>query len=237
MNCRWCHNPEGKKPGPESIDIKVNGQNASSGAVKKKVFGSRISVAELMTEIKKDEIFYEQSKGGVTFSGGEPMQQIGFLLGLLQACKNNGFHTALDTAGYAPFGDFEKIYKLVDLFLYDIKLMSEAQHILYTDVSNKLIFENLERLSQMGNKVMIRIPLIPGITDTDENLDAIMNCLQKLKNIRKISLLPYNKLGEDKLRRFDIKSELKKLNRQTILEIDEKGRRYRLCGYDVKVGG
>ena len=104
-------------------------------------------------------------------------------------------------------------------------------------VSNKLILDNLSRLARIEDKLEIRIPLIPGITDTDKNLEDILRFLSGQKNIRKVSLLPYNKLSEDKLRRFNLESELGELKRQTKVEIEKVGKKFRMRGYDIKVGG
>ncbi len=238
LDCWWCQNPEGKKAESEVIDINAGQASASiSEPLGKEVFGREISVSELMDEIKKDEIFYEQSGGGVTFSGGEPMLQIDFLHELLSECKRYNYHTAVDTTGYAPFEDFGKIYDLVDLFLYDLKIMDNELHIKYTGVSNKLILGNLYRLAYIGDKLEIRIPLIPNITDTERNLEDLLKFLIAQKNISKISFLPYNKLCEDKLRRFNLYSKLGELERQTKEEIEKIGQKFRMSGYKVKIGG
>ena len=223
LNCWWCHNPESRRPLPENMnDI---------------VIGRTVTVDELIKEISKDEVFYDESQGGVTLSGGEPVFQPLFLKKLLQKCRDLSFHTAVDTTGYAPYQDFDKINGLVDLYLYDLKLFDDKKHINYTGVSNKIILDNLKKLNDDNRNVTVRIPMIPGITDTDENLDSIINFLIKLKNINKVSLLPYNKLGEDKRIRYHLENKLEPLQSQTEVEIDFQYRRFKLCGYDVKVGG
>ncbi len=216
LDCWWCHNPEGRKLETETLSVKPGG-DASDSCIPARtvVIGRDVSVASVMDEVMKDVIFYDESGGGVTFSGGEPMMQPEFLLVLLQACKENGLNTAVDTSGYAPWDDFKKIYDLIDLFLYDLKLMDDESHVKYTGVSNKLILENLARLSSMGSKVEPRIPLIPGITDTEENLEAIAEFLTPQKNIRHVVLLPYNRLGEDKFRKFDLTYKAGQLSVQT----------------------
>jgi pyruvate formate lyase activating enzyme len=196
-----------------------------------------VSVAAVMDELMKDVVFYDQSGGGVTFSGGEPMMQPEFLLLLLQACKENGLNTAVDTSGYAPWDDFEKVYDLIDLFLYDLKLMDNESHSKYTGVSNELILENLVRLSSMGSKVEPRIPLIPGISDTEENLKSIVGFLTPQKNIRHVVLLPYNRLGEDKFRKFDLTYKAGQLSVQTGDELEDKAEIFRSQGYEVRLRG
>ncbi len=199
LDCWWCHNPEGRKTDPECF---------SRDKTPDCITGREISVDDIMREVCRDIVFYDQSGGGVTFSGGEPMMQIEFLYELLIACRREGIHTALDTCGYAPSGDFERIAGLVDLFLYDIKLMNDDLHRKYTGVSNHLILDNLNRLSGNGNRIVARLPLIPDVTDTDENVIAIADFMAKNKTLREVSLLPYNKLGHDKLRRFHLPDRL-----------------------------
>lgn len=230
LACWWCHNPEGRRCEPEKIVIK----NRRS---KEEFFGREIAVDELMKEIEKDTIFYEESGGGVTFSGGEPMNQIEFLEEMFRLCKKNKISTAVDTSGYVPFDYFDKIYDLVDLFLYDLKLMDDNLHQKYTGVSNKLILDNLIKLAETRNKIIIRIPIIPDITDSKENLDDIANFLVSLENITDICLLPYNKLGEDKRERFGIKNNLEKLAIQENDEINRLGVCFDSSRFRVKIKG
>jgi len=239
LGCWWCHNPEGRKPGPEELgDEGREGRRryvndpGGDGTI-----GYEITVGELAREIEKDRIFYDQSGGGVTCSGGEPLMQIEFLADLLDVSRGMGIGTAVDTSGCAPWERFERILGLVDLFLYDIKLMDDGLHEKYTGVSNRLILENLARLHGEGAAILPRIPLIPGITDTGENLDAILLLLSRLDRISDISLLPYNKIAEDKFRRFGIGSRLDRLSIQDQSELAEAGRRFEERGYRVRFGG
>jgi len=163
----------------------------------------------------KDRIFFEESGGGVTFSGGEPLVQYKFLSVLLNECKKVGLHKIIDTSGYAPIESFNEIYDLTDIFLFDIKLLDADLHKKFTDVSNELILENLKELTNRGNKVIIRIPLIPGVTDTEHNLSEIANYLSTLKNIRQIDLLPYNKISESKYQRLNQQALLGELETQS----------------------
>jgi pyruvate formate lyase activating enzyme len=238
LNCWWCHNPEGIKDELETICIKSKRGNSSKIAKEKtEKFGRVLSEVDLMEEISKDQIFYDQSGGGVTFSGGEPLMQMDFLMALLACCRQNGIHTALDTSGYASAESFEQIYDMVDIFLYDLKLMDNDAHIKYIGVENNLILENLEMLSQRGNKVIIRIPMIPGITDTEANLDAICEFISPLNNLHEVSLLPYNMFGEHKMSKFDITAKLGPFRTQGKEEMQQKARLFESQGYRVKVGG
>lgn len=163
--------------------------------------GQKKTVAEVMQEIEKDNIFYEESGGGVTFSGGEALYQLEFLDALLTACKAKRIHTALDTSGYAPWEAIDRIADKVDLFLYDIKLMDDEKHKKYTGASNKLILENLKKLAADQRRIWIRIPVIPGINDDEKNINDLGKFLSSL-NLRDVYLLPYHNIAIDKYARL-----------------------------------
>ncbi len=203
LDCHWCHNPESRELQPEKGGSS-RPRNASSLLYNpENLIGREVTVDEVMREIEKDIIFYDESGGGVTFSGGEPMIQTDFLLDLLIACKKRGIHTAVDTSGHAVFELFEKIIPYTDLFLYDIKLIDDSAHKKYTGVSNELILKNARRLSENGGKLSIRIPLIPEITDTESNIGEIIGFISTLKKIVSIDLLPYNAIAEGKYHRLE----------------------------------
>ncbi len=164
--------------------------------------GREIIISELFKEIEKDAIFYEESGGGVTFSGGEPTMQPVFLKAALEKCKENEIHTTVDTSGYAPTRIFKQISSHTDLFLFDLKIMSNELHQKYTGASNELIHKNLKWLDENNQQIYIRIPVVPGITDTKENISETINFLIKLENISEINLLPYHRAGEGKYLRF-----------------------------------
>jgi pyruvate formate lyase activating enzyme len=165
--------------------------------------GKKASVEEIMFELRKDIPFYENSGGGITLSGGEPMLQHRFISSLLKKCKKEELHTALDTSGYAPWKKFEDILPNLDLVLYDIKQIDDSKHILYTGVTNKLILKNLVRISNYGVPVEIRMPIIPGINDEKESILKVAKFLEKNKNLNKVKLLPYHKLGISKYSRLN----------------------------------
>lgn len=151
-----------------------------------------------MREILKDKVFYENSGGGVTFSGGECMLQIDFLEEILKACKENGIHTAVDTAGCVPFEYFERILPCTDLFLYDVKCFDSEKHKQYTGIGNELILENLKRLLATDKSVWIRIPIISTINDNEEELQGIKEHIFSCGKPAKFELLPYHAMGEHK---------------------------------------
>lgn len=220
LRCKWCHNPESQSFKPQLLFYK----NKCSGCGKcaqvcpnhlqsctlcgkceiycpndaRKICGRQYTVEELVKEVSKDKAFYETSGGGVTFSGGECMLQLEVLREVLKKCKENGIHTAVDTAGYVPWESFESILPYTDLFLYDVKCFSEALHIEGTKVSNKLILGNLKKLSEgFTGKIVVRVPIIPGFNDRKEELAAMADFLKNLR-ISKVELLPYHKMGEHK---------------------------------------
>ena len=157
--------------------------------------GQEMTVGEVIAEIMKDRVFHEESGGGATFSGGEPLTQPDFLKELLEACRRQGIHTAVDTCGHAEPGVLDDIIGLVDLWLYDLKHMDPEKHKKSIGVSNNLILENLKLLK--GRNVIIRIPLIPGFNDDTENLKATGSFLQE-NGFTQVSILPYHTAGSEK---------------------------------------
>lgn len=163
----------------------------------RKVCGKQYDVDEILKEVLKDKAFYDNSDGGVTFSGGECMLQIDFLCEILKRCKQCGVHTAVDTAGNVRWERFEKVLPYTDLFLYDIKAFDDETHKKYVGVSNRLILENLKKLFENNANVWIRIPVIPTVNDDAEEMRKIKAFLQPF-NPLKVELLPYHRMGEHK---------------------------------------
>jgi pyruvate formate lyase activating enzyme len=159
------------------------------------IVGRDVSVPELIVEVEKDRVFYEQSGGGVTFSGGEPLLQPEFLAEALTALRARGLRTAVDTSGFAPPAVLERIASLTDLVLYDLKVLDEAKHLETTGVANALILENLRRLAGGPTRVWIRIPLVPGVNDDDVAVGRTADFLASLGSIRRVHLLPYHRGG------------------------------------------
>jgi pyruvate formate lyase activating enzyme len=165
--------------------------------------GRKVTADQVIAELAKDEIFYQGSNGGVTFSGGEPLAQIDFLHELLLAAKTQGWHTAVDTCGHAPFADFAKIMPLVDLFLYDLKIIDADKHRRLAGLSNDLILENLTKLSQGASSLAIRIPLIPGSNDSRTDIKQLADFCVSLPRTHPVHLLPYHRGGSGKRKRLD----------------------------------
>jgi pyruvate formate lyase activating enzyme len=163
-----------------------------------RLVGRSVSVADLVAEVDRDRAFYERSGGGVTFSGGEPLLQPRFVSELADTLRARGLRTALDTSGLAEWESLERVARRVDLVLYDLKLMDDAGHKEYTGVSNRVILENLRRLSTLGRPITVRLPLVPGVNDGPENVRRTAEFLKPLANIERVSVLPYHKGGRAK---------------------------------------
>jgi len=160
--------------------------------------GRDMTVNEVMSQVVREIPFYDQSGGGVTFSGGEPLMQPGFLSALLKACRQQEIHTVVDTSGFANWQVFEQIRGQVDLFLYDLKHMDSEKHREVTGVPNEPILENLRRLSAVGAKCVVRIPLIPGINDDEQNLVESAKFLASLPKLESVELMGYHDIAQAK---------------------------------------
>lgn len=170
-----------------------------SGA--REISGYEIGVGDLIREIEKDRVFYEQSGGGVTFSGGEALCQADAVAEAAKVCKSRGIHTVVDTCGQVPFAAFEQVMDYVDLFLYDIKHMDPALHRQYMGQDNQRILENLSRLSAAGARIFLRLPLVEGINADDRNIAELVSYIRGL-HIVQVNLLPYHNTGNSKHQRL-----------------------------------
>ena len=159
--------------------------------------GKEMSVEETYEEIESDVSFFRLSDGGVTFSGGEPLLQIDFLEKIIQKCYQENVSTAIETSGHVPWENFEKIIKYIGYILYDIKHMDSEKHKELTGVSNDAVLENVKKLSEQNINLIIRIPLIPGYTDDEKNINDIGKFVKSL-SVKEVHLLPYHRLGKDK---------------------------------------
>jgi len=160
--------------------------------------GHEVNVNEVMEQVKREIPFYDESGGGVTFSGGEPLMQPKFLASLLKACREQEIHTVVDTSGFANWNVFEQIRENVNLFLYDLKHMNSARHREVTGVPNEVILENLRKLAGQGHKILMRIPLIPGINDDEENLHQSGEFLASLSKLEGVELMGYHNIAQAK---------------------------------------
>ena len=171
------------------------------------LIGKELTVGQLTREIEKDMAFYDESGGGVTFSGGEPLMQPVFLRSLLKACEEREIHTAVDTCGYVDPKVLLDIGELADLFLYDLKVIDDKKHFEFTGVSNKLILENVKRLSDTGHTVIVRFPLISNVNDDETDILELGTFVSSLKNVKELHILPYHKAGVEKAKRLKKQQE------------------------------
>lgn len=200
--------------------------------------GREMTVDEIIKEVEKDIIFYDQSGGGVTLSGGEPLMQFRLLQRLIKKFHQRGINIAVDTCGYIAWDKLEKIASEIDIFLYDLKLMDSEKHRKYTGVGNEKILENLTKLAQKDSnyKIYGRVPLIPGINDDRENIEGIGRLLVKL-GINDLNILPYHGIAYDKYKRLGIEYKM-----QDIEILSEERIKYLVgllkdLGLHVKIGG
>lgn len=181
---------------------------ASCPAEALQMAGRRVTSAEVMAELAKDEPFYRDSRGGVTFSGGEPLSQPDFLHELLERCRAHRFHTAVDTSGHAPYAAFERILPLTDLFLFDLKIADDRAHKPLTGVSNRLLLDNLRKLSRSGCSLAVRVPLVPGCNDSVPDLERLADLVAALPNRHPLHLLPYHRGYTSKIKRLGLADRL-----------------------------
>ena len=230
LRCAWCHNPESQSAVPQLLFYQERcthcglcervcpyglkkcdlcGKCADACPQEaRSLCGTEYTVEDAMKKILPDRLFYQTSGGGATFSGGECMLQLGFLKELLDSCKKEKIHTAVDTAGAVPWRSFEEILPYTDMFLYDVKSMNSQRHKEYTGVGNEQILENLSRLLQMQKRVWVRVPVIPGVNDTLEEMRALRAFLLANGYPEKVELLPYHRMGEMKWKALGQKATL-----------------------------
>lgn len=236
LRCAWCHNPESQEQEPVSIDIwrKVNGSSVPG----KKIYGEELEVDQLMEILVRDSHFYEESGGGITFSGGEPLMQPEGLAALLKACKGYGFHTTVDTCGFASWKHFEQILPLTDLFLFDLKHMDPGLHKQYTGVENGLILSNADRLLERGAHVIFRIPVIPGINTIFSEVEEMKSYLKKhAPDLSEIHLLPYHRIADNKYRKLHMEQLLSGMEEPDVQMMEQLKSEFEKTGLEVRIGG
>lgn len=205
-------------------------------AAGRQLAGRRMTVPEVLTEVLKDQIFFDESGGGLTLSGGEPLQQADFAEALLGACHARGIHTAVETSGVTSPAALRRLSGDVDLFLYDVKLMDPVRHQQWTGVPNHRILENLEYLVRQGKQVIVRVPVVPGVNDDSENIAAMSAFLLPL-GVRRIDLLPYHRIGSDKYNRLGMLSGMAAVAPPTAEQMDSIAGRLKQDGFTVRIGG
>jgi pyruvate formate lyase activating enzyme len=252
LSCKWCHNPEGIEQKPQQVFNakkcikcgrcageaggagKTGGENCPTGA--RETIGSEITLAGLMKELNKDLLFYEQSNGGVTFSGGEPFYQAEFLLEALKACKEDHINTAVDTSGFCDAEAILKAAEIANYFLYDLKFIDSEKHEKYCGSPNEIILKNLLSVSQAKAKILIRIPVIPSINDDLCEMTGIFEFIKDIKNIETVHLLPYHNIQADKYNRIGKRYELPEISGDASPNMDEIKRLFS-AKFRIKAGG
>lgn len=235
LNCWWCHNPESQDVNPEKY-IRINKLDGKEFK-KEAIVGYNISIEELFITILGDKIFFEESKGGVTFSGGEPLMQADFLYEIVKKCKNIGIHTCIDTTGFSSLKTIQKIAEVADIFLFDIKLINSEMHKKYTGVPVDEILENLKWLDENKKNVILRFPVIPEITNTKENISEIKFFIKSLKNINQIDLLPYHNISNGKYERFNKENKMVNISPLSDKEMKILKSEFEEIGFKVAIGG
>ncbi len=236
LACSWCHNPESQLPATESMII-----NRRVGEVlheTSETVGYYSTPLEVVHEIEKSRLFFDESGGGGTFSGGEPMMQPEFMDEVLTLCKDRELHTAVDTCGYVSVETLRTIAAHTDLFLFDLKVMDLAKHIEYTGVSNHLILNNLELLVAMKKKIWLRMPVIPGVNDTPEEVAAFTELLSGLyPSVDRLFLLPYHAAAKSKYKRLGLETDKYTFSQPDTESLNTLKNTYGKIGFKVRIGG
>jgi pyruvate formate lyase activating enzyme len=262
--CLWCHNPESQSFGPEVIRVET--RCASCGTCEtvcphgapppgsglctacgecvdacpagaRELVGRESTVDEVMVDVLRDRIFFQDSGGGVTFSGGEPLAQPEFLRALLTASRGHGLHTAVDTCGFAPRENLLGLAPLVDLFLFDVKLIDDARHRDLTGLPTGPILDNLRALVDAHPSVWIRVPIVPGHTDDEADVAAIAALVGELPRVHHVSLLPFHATGGAKARRLGRPAPLESLAPPPPERMETLAGLFRERGLAVSIGG
>lgn len=206
----------------------------------REIAGKEYTISDLIKELRKDEMFYEESGGGVTLSGGEVMtSNMDYIEELVKKLRRIGITITIDTCGFAPYENFKRLLPYVDTFLYDIKAVDDEIHKKYIGVSNVMILENLEKLYQDGARIYIRIPVIKEVNGTKEQMEQVISYLKE-KNIHppQINLLPYHNTGAGKYGKLGLKYDGKELHAPTNEEMNEFVKLFQNEGFqNTKIGG
>ena len=199
--------------------------------------GQKVTVAEVLRKIEKDVAFYDESGGGVTLSGGEPLMQPEFLLELLDACGQRDLHRTVDTTGYADAELLLAVAAKTNLFLYDLKLMDAARHRHYTGVSNEKIMQNLKLLAQKGARIQVRIPVIPGINSDETNIRQTGEYVSALPGVEDICILPFHNSARGKYGRLGMECMSPDIRPPTEAQLNKIAEQLNGFGLKVKIGG
>ena len=259
LRCAWCHNPESQSPHPTFVRLRhrcmkcalctseelanpvVSDRNSldvarcPTGALEE--IGVPLEATALVKTLLQDRIFFDDSGGGVTLSGGEPLLQAPFVIEVMRGLRAEGVHTALDTSGFGRWNDLRAAAAHASLVLYDIKLFDGARHEAATGVSNELILKNLRSLTTVHDNIWIRIPIVPGVNDDAANIEETAAFLRPLPGIRRVDLLPYHAIGEAKFERIGLPYALHGTKTPTPTQLDTLAAPLRVAGLLTTIGG
>lgn len=246
LRCLWCSNPETQKLENEFWDYEgslYKGNRtlcsdciATSTSSTLKQVAKDMTLEEVFTIVMKDENFYRNSGGGVTLSGGEVLVNSAFAIKLFEKLKDEYVNTTIETTGYGSYKELEKLAKLTDTILFDIKHMDSGKHKKYTAVSNEIILENLTKLSKWHKKIIMRFPFIKGVNDDEKNIHETAKFLKKL-NLLEVNILPYHTMGLEKYRKLRMPYPMKTLEKHTQEELDNALQIMKSYGLKAKLNG
>ena len=243
LRCLWCSNPETQKLENEFWDYegslyKGNRTSCSDYIATStlKQVAKDMTLEEVFTIVMKDENFYRNSGGGVTLSGGEVLVNSAFAIKLFEKLKDEYVNTAIETTGYGSYRELEKLAKLTDTILFDIKHMNSGTHKKYTAVSNEIILENLTKLSKWHKKIIMRFPFIKGVNDDEKNIHETAKFLKKL-NLLEVNILPYHTMGLEKYRKLRMQYPMKTLEKHTQEELNNALQIMKSYGLKAKLNG
>lgn len=229
LRCLWCCNPESQEFAIQSM--MVQGEE--------KVIGRDVTVREMIQEVEKDRVYYYRSGGGMTLSGGECLCQPEFSRDLLRAAKERGISTAIESMACAPYEKLERLLPYLDLYLMDIKHTNPEKHRRFTGKSNELMLENARKVALSGQtELVIRVPVIPTFNDTVEEIQGIASFASTLPGVKKIHLLPYHRLGQDKYTGLGRTYQMEGLEPPSVEHMEMlKKAVHRICPLDCQIGG
>ncbi len=234
--CWWCHNPESIRKTTEELGKKKLLDGMEIQTVE--TIGKQYSPEELVNELNKDVLFFDESDGGVTFSGGEPFVQWQFLREATRLCKEQKLHVAVDTTGYVRQDILSELSENIDLFLYDLKHLDSEKHKQFTGVSNERIIDNFNFLIKSNKRIIVRFPVIPRHNDTEENLVNLERFLgERSSAIEGLHLLPYHNLANAKYENCERENRVKELNSLREEDLLPIKSRFEKIGLEVKIGG
>jgi pyruvate formate lyase activating enzyme len=259
LSCGWCHNPESQSPSLEFVRLRhlcmacglcrdeeldnpvVTGRDQDdveacpTGALRG--VGERVGPEELVKSLLRDRVFFDQSGGGVTISGGEPLVQAAFVTDVLRRLRAEGVHTALDTCGFGRWSELRDAAEHASLVLYDLKLMDPVRHRAATGMSNDVILDNLRALAGVHPAIWIRLPVIPGVNDDGDNIEATADFVCSVPGISRLDLLPYHPTGEAKFARLGLEYALHGTTPPDAGRLDALAARFRARGLVTTIGG